>query len=261
MKQTHLCQVLAKEWLTEDVFTLVLQRPLEMGEILPSQFFNLKWQTMPYLRRPISISQITEETLSFTIIIKGQGTRQLSQMQVGDVLDVQGPLGNAYQIDPNDKKVLIIGGGIGVPPQAVLTEALAQATQAEIHVQVGFRETPYMLERFLAITPHLEVASEHGDVGYKGYVTDLTEKALERHQYDMIYVCGPHVVIEKVAKLAAKHDTPVQLLMEERMACGIGACMVCTCRVIDQQSEVGYVHKRVCKDGPVFWGSEVWLNA
>lgn len=261
MKQTYLCEVIAKEWLTDQVFTLTLKRPKEMGEILPSQFFNLKWQAAPYLRRPISISQIRPDRISFTIILKGEGTKQLSQMKPGDVLDVHGPLGNAYAINKSFKKVLVIGGGIGVPPQAVLTEALREIPGIEIHVQVGFRGQPYLIERFSSVTPHLEIASETEGVAYKGYVTDLTEKALGQHTYDMVFVCGPHVLIEKVAKLAAKSKTPVQLLMEERMACGIGACMVCTCKVIDTNTEEGYVHKRVCKDGPVFMGSEVSFHA
>lgn len=261
MKQLFNCEVVSKTFLNEDVYTLRLKRPQQMGDIRPSQFFNLHTKAMPYLKRPISISNFDEETFDFTIIIKGEGTKILSEVKPGDLVEVQGPLGNTYTIDPEHKKVLVIGGGIGVPPQAVLSEALKRDTDAHITVQLGFRNEAYLVERFDGVADVLQIASENVDYDHKGYVTDLTAKALEENDFDMVYVCGPHILIEKVAKMCMTKNVPVQLLMEERMACGIGACMVCTCKVKDDTMPEGYWNKRVCKDGPVFWGSEVLFDA
>ncbi len=257
MKQTFLCKIISVKALGESVFTITIERPEAMGEVLPGQFFQLKGNQLPYLRRPISISEITDQTLSFTIIAKGEGTRRLRQLAAGDNIDVLGPLGNSYHIDAENKRVLLIGAGIGVPPQAVLAEAIAAKSNAHITVQLGFRDQPFMVERFTALTDDVLVASESGKGDYRGYVVDLTERALQTEMFDIVYVCGPPIAIQKVAKLCEMSNTRVQLLMEERMACGVGACMVCACKVKDQTCSEGVWYKRVCTDGPVFWGSEV----
>ncbi len=257
MKQSFLCQILELKALGESVFTITIKRPQAMGEVRPGQFFQLKANQLPYLRRPISISEITEQTLSFTIIAKGEGTKGFQRLKAGDQLDVLGPLGNSYHIDAANRRILLIGAGIGVPPQAVLAEALAAQSNAHITVQLGFKDVPYMVERFTALTDDVIVASESGKGDYRGYVVDLTQCALQTEIYDIVYVCGPPIVIEKVAKLCERSNTKVQLLMEERMACGVGACMVCACKVKDEKSAAGFWYKRVCSDGPVFWGSEV----
>lgn len=257
MKQTFMCEVVAVKAINDQVFTLVLKRPSEMSEIGPSQFFNLKSHVYPYLRRPISISRFDSEVIEFTVIIKGEGTQRMSLLKPGDMVDVQGPLGNTYTLDPQWQRVLVVGGGIGVPPQAVLAEAIKARGETTIDVLLGFREEPYLLERFSETADSLLVASEAGFGDYKGYVTDLVAKALDAANYDQVFVCGPHILIEKVAKLALARQVQAQLLMEERMACGIGACMVCTCKVKDDTKEEGYWHQRVCKDGPVFYATEV----
>ncbi len=260
MKQTYLCNISAVEFLNETVFTLTVKRPKAMPNVAAGQFFQLKTDQLPYLRRPISISKITAETLSFTVIVKGEGTRQLQQLKVGDQLNVLGPLGNCYQIPADMQRVLIIGAGIGVPPQAVLAEIIASQSCAHMTVQLGFRDQPYMVDRFSALTDDVTVASESGKADYRGYVVDLTKEALKTEKYDMVYVCGPPIVIEIVAKMCNQNATPVQLLMEERMACGVGACMVCACKVKADNAPQGYWYKRVCSDGPVFWGSEVLFD-
>lgn len=259
MKQTYRVNIVKTTQHNDDVFTISVQRPQDMPDVKPSQFFNLTCDNMPYLRRPISISRIADDTLDFTIIVKGQGTLQMQTLQAGDTIDLLGPLGNCYQIDGKYQNVLVIGGGIGVPPQAVLVEALAKEN-CNIKVQLGFRDNPYLLERFRAVTDDVTVASEAGLADYQGYVTDLTESVIGNQPIDMVYVCGPHIVIKKVAAICQKHAVPVQLLMEARMACGVGACMVCACKVKDNSMPGGYWYKRVCSDGPVFWGEEVCFD-
>ena len=263
MKKTHLCKVLSLTHINEQVFTLTLEKPAAMEPIGPSQFFNLKSHEYPYLRRPISISRFDDNTFDFTIIIKGEGTERMAKLRPGDMMDVQGPLGNTYDIDPTWSRVLVVGGGIGVPPQSVLAEALKERSngQMTIHVCLGFKDKPYLLERFSDTAAQLKVASEAGYGDYKGYVTDLVTQALEEASYDQVFVCGPHILIEKVAKIAMEKGVEAQLLMEERMACGIGACMVCTCKIKDETRPEGYWNQRVCKDGPVFKASEVLFDA
>ncbi len=261
MKQSYQCKVCALDMLTADVFRLTIERPAAIKQISAGQFFQLKAKQLPYLRRPISVSQITAQTLSFTILLKGAGTRSLQQLKVGDMVDLLGPLGNGYQIDAGNKRILIIGAGIGVPPQAVLIEEIAQQSNAHIKVQLGFRDQPYLVDRFTALTDDVTVASESGKADYRGYVVDLTESVLQAETFDMVYVCGPPIVIEIVAAMCNAKSTPVQLLMEARMACGVGACMVCACKVKADKSAEGYCYKRVCSDGPVFWGNEVLFDA
>lgn len=260
MKKTFMCEVLSNVALNDQVFTLTLKRPEDMDAIGPSQFFNLKSHEFPYLRRPISISRFDANSFDFTVIIKGEGTKRMALLKPGDVVDVQGPLGNTYTLDASWKRVLVVGGGIGVPPQAVLAEAIRAQGDTQIDVLLGFREKPYLTERFDHTANSLKVASEAGYGDYKGYVTDLVAEALEAQDYDQVFVCGPHILIEKVAKAALAKGVTAQLLMEERMACGIGACMVCTCKIKDDKMPEGYWNKRVCKDGPVFYASEVLFD-
>lgn len=259
MKQTYRVKIVTTVKHSDDVFTICVQKPLDMPAVKPSQFFNITCDNMPYLRRPISVSRIADDTLDFTIIVKGQGTLQMQALQAGDTIDLLGPLGNCYQIDGTHQNVLVVGGGIGVPPQAVLVEALAKGNY-NIKVQLGYRDRPYLVERFRAVTEDVTVASETGLADYQGYVTDLTEQVIGSEPIDMVYVCGPQIVIKKVADICGKHHVPVQLLMEARMACGVGACMVCACKVKDLSMPEGYWYKRVCSDGPVFWGEEVYFD-
>lgn len=255
MKKTFDCKVTKKTFLAEGVFSLLVEKPAEMEPVLPGHFFNLKVAEgdYPLLRRPISISFANEKLLEFTVILKGQGTELLSRFKVGDTLNVLGPLGNGYDLTLPVKRALVVGGGIGVAPQMELTKALCQQG-IYTKVLVGYRNEPYGLETYFNYTEDVEIASETSIIGYKGFVTDLVDKALSEESFDMVYACGPQIMLEKVQAICEKHKIKVQLLMEERMACGVGACLVCTC-ALEQSGELKNV--RTCKEGPVFWGHEV----
>ncbi len=260
LKRSYRCDVLAVQWLTERVFSLTVRRSSDLPAVGAGQFFQLKSAAPAYLRRPISVSRIDQKTIEFTMIVKGVGTRGLAELAVGDPLDLLGPLGNGYQIDRAAKRVLIVGAGIGVPPQALLAEQLAAKGGLKLTACLGFRDQPYLVDRFTALNVAVKVASECGRADYKGSVVDLTARLLQTEKFDVAYVCGPPIVIQIVAKLCRQYDLPVQLLMEERMACGVGACMVCACKVKSASAAEGYWYKRVCSDGPVFWGSEVLFD-
>ena len=258
MKRTYDCKIRSNKYVSEDVFSLIVEKPSEMEEVKPGQFFNLQCGSndTPLLRRPISVSFVNEASLEFIIIKKGFGTELLSELEEGKYLNLLGPLGNGYEIKESYKKILVVGGGIGVAPQMDLTRHLVKSG-IEVKVLLGFRNEPYSLDGYYNHTDNVEVASENSMIGHKGFVTDLVEKELRDDKYDAVMVCGPHIMLEKTNEICKKYDTEVQLLMEERMACGVGACMVCTCKIKDDTKEEGHWNKRVCKDGPVFYGSEV----
>ncbi len=262
MKRMHKVKIIKKVEISKDVFKFEVERQPEMGDVLAGQFFNLSCGEgeYPLLKRPISVSLVNEKTIEFIIIRNGFGTALLNDRPVGTELSIMGPLGNGYTIEDNHKKVIVLGGGIGIAPQRELVKVLSEAGGREIDVMMGFRSTPYGLETYEKYADTVKLSTEDGTVGHKGYITDVMDEALATGAYDVIYACGPHLMLKAAFDVAKKHNTPIQLLMEERMACGIGACYVCTCKIKDDTKEEGYWNQRVCKDGPVFYGDEVLFD-
>lgn len=262
MKKTYQCTILEKVKVADNVFKIIVERPREMGPIKSGQFFNLQpGETgYPLLRRPISASMVTETTIEFVIIEKGTGTKLIrDERLVGEKLDLLGPLGNGYELTENMKKVLVVGGGIGIAPQRLLAKELRDLEPEQMTVIMGFRDTTYGLETYEELADDLLIATESGKVGHKGFITEPLKNALEKDTYDMVFACGPKAMLKSVNGVCQEAGVPVQLLMEERMACGIGACLVCTCKIKDD--EKSYKNVRTCKDGPVFYGEEVIFDA
>lgn len=256
MKQAYNCTIINKEVLNEEVFKLTFKIPETMDKIRAGQFFNLSVADggYPLLRRPISVSLVTKDTFELTVKVLGQGTKLLLNKEEGDAIDMMGPLGNGFFYEDFSKKALIVGGGIGVSPMKELTRVMKKDYAIEPPVILGFRDASFDLEDFSRYSDKIELASESGCEGQKGFVTPLIEEHLKTGTIDCVYVCGPHLMLKAVHTLCARYNVKTQLLMEERMACGIGACLVCTCAI----KEGGQVeNKRVCKDGPVFYGNEV----
>jgi len=256
MKQAYQCEIVKKERLDHEVFKLFFKIPEGMDPILPGQFFNLvaSESGFTYLRRPISVSLVEDGCFELTIKILGKGTKLLYEKAVGDTVDLLGPLGNGFFYNEVNEKSLIIGGGIGISPMKELARYLKEEYQVEPPVILGYREETFDIEDFSRFSSKIEIATESGCQGHKGYVTPLIEEHLKRGDIERVYVCGPHVMLNSVHQLCSQYKVETQLLMEERMACGIGACLVCTCAI---KEEEGIENKRVCKDGPVFYGSEV----
>jgi dihydroorotate dehydrogenase electron transfer subunit len=206
------------------------------------------------LRRPISICEIDQkkETIRIIFDIRGEGTYWLSERKQGEQLNILGPLGNGFDIDNDRKSALFIGGGMGVPP---LLEA-AKAYYGKADAILGFRcsGNKILHEDFEHICKNVFLASDDGSCGEQGFVTDILYKRLTEKHYDIIYACGPNAMLEAVSIIAAKNNILCYVSMEERMGCGVGACLVCACKV----SEAGLeTYKHVCKDGPVFNAREV----
>lgn len=208
----------------------------------PGQFVNIKVKEH-LLRRPISIASIEEDAFVIVYRIVGDGTRILSEMKKGEMIDLFGPLGNGYPIHEEQKDVLLLGGGIGVPPLYEVAKRY-RALGKTVYVALGFdRKGCVFFEReFRKLGCQVVVATMDGSYGTKGTVLDAVEKA--KIDVDFVYSCGPMAMLKAIEARYQKGYTS----FEARMACGIGACMACVCK----DREDGKLYHRICKEGPVF---------
>ncbi len=221
------------------------------------QFYMLRcWahDEMPTLSRPISVHDYDEDsgTIYFLYEVKGDGTNKISALKKGDTLALTGPLGNGFPLEKiketaADKPIAIVSGGIGVAPMRCLTKQLFNLG-AQVHFYVGYRNFAFGTDDVIPHCERFEVATETGAVGYKGYVTDMLDPAM----YGAVCVCGPDIMMQVTAKICADKGTPTWVSKEEKMACGLGACLGCTCK---SSAKSGGKPLCVCKDGPVFEGS------
>ena len=243
-------QILSNEMIEKDVYKMVICQEEAAKSALPGQFVNLytKSESM-LLPRPISICEIGEDTLTLVYGVVGKGTQEFSSYKAGDAIKLTTALGNGFT--PVEAKVhILVGGGIGVPP---LVE-LAKHLEGEKIAVIGFREAPFLHDRLEALGVKVYVATDSGAYGFKGNVVELMEeKGLVGDYY---YSCGPKPMLRALAAFCKAKGKPVQVSLEERMGCGYGACVGCVCKT-QAANEIGYEQKKVCKDGPVFLGSEV----
>ena len=220
------------------------------------QFYMLRaWaaDATPILSRPISVDDFDNQTgaLTFLYQVKGEGTHKLAALKKDDTLTVTGPCGNGFDtaaLAGQYKRIAVVGGGIGTAPMFQLTRELA-AAGVKPDVFFGFRDAPYCMEEYRSIANVVKVSTDTGAVGFHGFVTQLYDPA----DYDAVLICGPTVMMKNAARLCAEKGTPCFVSMEKKMACGIGACLGCTCET------KGGEGKSVCKNGPVFDATEVFF--
>ena len=214
--------------------------------ITTGQFVNILLDGL-YLRRPISVYDCTEGVLTLIYKVVGKGTAQMAGMRVGQPLDVLTGLGNGYDLSKAGDRPLLLGGGVGVPPLYMLARQLRQQGKA-VSVVLGFNtaDEVFCEQEFKDLGCDVTVTTADGSYGVKGFVTDALPDT-----YSYFYTCGPEPMLRAVYK--ATH-TSGQFSFEERMGCGFGACMGCSCKVI-----TGY--KRICKDGPVLEKEEILWDA
>ena len=247
--------VLRQEVVASDIMRLVVQWQDPSREPHAGQFYMLRaWaaDATPILSRPISVDDFDNQTgaLTFLYQVKGEGTRKLAALQAGNTLTVTGPCGNGFDtaaLTASHKRIAVVGGGIGTAPMYQLTRELA-AGGVKPDVFFGFRDKPYCMEEYRSIAGIVKVSTDTGAVGFHGFVTQLYDPA----DYDVVLVCGPTVMMRNAARLCAEKGTPCFVSLEKKMACGIGACLGCTC---ETRSGEG---KSVCKNGPVFDAAEVF---
>ena len=184
--------------------------------------------------------------------IAGAGTKEFSEMTAGDTIDVVGPLGNGFT--QKEGSAILIGGGIGIPPMLELAKALSKKGQ-QVQVVLGYRDNDLFLKDEFEPYATVYVSTEDGSVGTKGNVMNaIAENQLEA---DIIYACGPTPMLRAIKNYAEENGIECYISLEERMACGIGACLACTCKSKEKDHHTNVNNKRICKDGPVFLSTEV----
>jgi dihydroorotate dehydrogenase electron transfer subunit len=204
------------------------------------------WENELFLPRPLSIHDYEDGRISFLFETRGEGTQILSRLKEGNQIELLGPLGNGFEVGEAAGKIAVVSGGLGIAPMSYLIKSL---NDCEIDLYVGYRNDVYSIDELKDKTSEIHISTEGGSIGYKGYITELFNPI----EYNAVFCCGPEIMMKKDVEKCSECGTPVYISMESHMACGLGACLVCTCK-----TQVG--NKRVCKDGPVFKGREVIWN-
>ena len=244
MKQS-IFTIVSNRALTDSVFKMVLQGDTS-AITAPGQFVNIKLEGM-FLRRPISVCDVEGDKLTIIYKVVGKGTEAMSRMTAGE-LDILTGLGNGYDLTVSGEKPVLLGGGVGVPPMYKLAkELIAQGKKVSVILGFNTKNEIFYEEEFKNLGAEVFVTTVDGSYGIRGFVTD----ALKNIDYTYFYTCGPEPMLKAVYRAS---NTSGQMSFEERMGCGFGACMGCSCKTL-----TGY--KRICKEGPVMRKEEIlWEN-
>lgn len=245
-------KIKSMEQLNPTTYRLILDCAELAEESWCGRFVNIRCGEKP-LRRPISICEIDKANGTITLVfeVRGEGTEWLAARKAGDELDVLGPLGNGFF--PNqEKRAIFIGGGIGCPPML----GAAQAYGANAEAILGFRSAAQviLLDDFKGCCQSVEVTTNDGSYGVKGFVTDVLKDKLSENPDCVVYACGPMPMLRGIADMCAQKGVQCFVSLEQRMGCGVGACLVCACKT---QEADGDHMRHVCKNGPVFDAKEV----
>ncbi|MFI3207581.1 MAG: dihydroorotate dehydrogenase electron transfer subunit [Eubacteriales bacterium] len=254
-KVKEIVEIVSQEEIGTSIFSMWIQSKNMADIAKPGQFISVYTNdTGKLLPRPISICEIDKELGRLRIVYRvtgaNTGTDLFSKLVAGDKLDVLGPLGNGFPLI--EKKAFLIGGGIGVPPMLELAKNL----NCEKQLVVGYRNELFLIDDLKA-QGEVYVATEDGSAGTKGNVID----AIKEHKLDaeIIYACGPTPMLRAIKEYALANDIECYVSMEEKMACGVGACLACVCKTKEVDHHSNVHNKRICKDGPVFLATEVEL--
>lgn len=244
--------IVEKRALGAEIYSVTVYAPEQANAAQVGQFANI---TAPgfTLRRPISICGIGKNrgTLRFVFEVRGKGTKAISELSAGDNMDILGPLGNGFKL-PDSGKIIVVGGGIGVPPLLGISAAVKERCTAIL----GFRDYSKIIlaDEFRENGAEVILCTDDGSVGRKALVTEPLGEILEKEKNAAVMACGPTPMLKAVADVCRKSGAACQVSLEQRMGCGVGACVVCSCMVIRGGEEF---YARVCKDGPVFDSGEV----
>lgn len=249
--------VVSQEQLADGIYSLWLKTEAAQTA-KPGQFISMYTNDgSKLLPRPISICEIDKENgylrMVYRVTGENTGTEQFSKLAAGDTMPVIGPLGNGFPLEKAEgKKVFLMGGGIGVPP---ILELAKQLKCEKKQIVVGYRDNQTFLKEQFEENGELYISTEDGSVGTKGNVMHaIAENHLEA---DMIMACGPTPMLRAIKNYAEENGIECYISLEERMACGIGACLACVCKSKEKDHHSNVHNKRICKDGPVFLSTEV----
>lgn len=254
MKYKETAVITEQREIAADIYSMWLKTEEIAEEAAPGQFLSVySKDESRMLPRPISICEVDKKLGRVRLVyrIAGKGTLEFSQYDSGDALDIVGPLGNGFPLEKGYKKVFLIGGGIGIPPMVELSKRLPGRKL----MVAGYRNSELFLKTELEKNSELYIATEDGSIGTKGNVLDaIRENGLDA---EAIFACGPTPMLRALKSYAAEQGIDCYLSLEERMACGVGACLACVCRSMDVDSHTHVKNKRICKDGPVFAAEEI----
>ena len=255
-KTKRSCKIISQECIGKDIYSMWLNAGEIAKNAVPGQFVSLYSRDgSKLLPRPISLCEIDKEEeklrLVYRVTGRGTGTEEFSGLHAGVPIETLGPLGNGFPLDAvKGKKVFLMGGGIGIPPMLELAKEL----DCEKQIVLGFRDELFLLEDFRN-RGQIYIATEDGSAGTEGNVLDaIRENGLDA---DIIYACGPTPMLRAIKEYAAEQNIECWISMEERMACGIGACLACVCKSKEKDAHSNVKNKRICKEGPVFLAQEV----
>lgn len=257
-KRKERAVVLKQARIAPDIYDMWIDTALAV-EAKPGQFINIyPKDKSTLLPRPISICEVDREKNRLRIVYRraGKGTGEFSDYKEGESIDILGTLGNGFPLEKaKGKKCFLMGGGIGIPPILQLAKELQTAGSEEVNIVAGYRNSDLFLSEDLKQYGRLFVATEDGSAGSKGNVMNAIEE--NDLKGEVIFACGPMPMLRSIKKFAEENEIEAYISLEERMACGIGACLGCVCKTVhkDEHSQVN--NARICTDGPVFDAKEV----
>lgn len=253
MKFDEIARVISQNEISEGIFDMWIDTENIAKEAVPGQFISIYTKDgSKLLPRPISICEIDGKKLRIVYRIAGAGTREFSSYANGQAVHILGPLGNGFPIQKG-KKAILIGGGIGIPPML----ELAKKIEGEKTIVMGYRSKDTFLDNDLKKYGEIVVATDDGSLGTCGTVIDAIRE--NNVMGEVIYACGPTPMLRAVKAYAAENNIEAWISLEEKMACGIGACLACVCKSTEVDGHSMVKNKRICKDGPVFNAMEVDL--
>lgn len=242
-----------KTAIAREIYSFTISCPDVAAVASPGQFVHIRAKGFT-LRRPISICGIDKEkgTLRIVFEVRGEGTAEIAKLNKGDLIDMLAPLGHGFTVDESYSKVILIGGGIGTPPMLPLAKIYGNKAT----VITGFRNASAVIlqDDIKKTGAEAVLCTDDGSAGIHGFVTQPFTELVEKGGIDAVYACGPSPMLKAVSKQCIDKGIRCEISLEERMACGIGACLGCACRT-KRSDEEYFAH--VCKDGPVFKAEEV----
>ncbi len=257
-KYQELAEIICQENIADDIYEMWIKTENIARDAVPGQFVSLyPSDGSMLLPRPISICELNAEKTAIRLVYRaaGSGTKEFCRLHSENKIKVTGPLGNGYTLKGG--RAMLIAGGIGIPPIVELAKELKNRGMDDITAVIGFKDEVFLKEELDKHCRHVYVATEVGSYGVKGNVMDVIR------QYgltaDIIYACGPKPMLKAVSGFADENNIEAQISLEERMACGIGACLGCICKTKEKDNHSNVKNKRVCADGPVFDSKEVEL--